>query len=154
VRSDAVIRVDNRNFDLASILLREIDEATDTLNACLNELGEVLAQPTLDAGALTSVRLRLAGIRLTRGPLITRVSDFLAGRVTEADQAIIDELRISHQRILQAATSHIAKWSLDAISRDWLNYRQETRALVSRWQVKSDRDARLIYPLLKDAVVR
>ena len=150
----AAEKLENDRADLASMLLREIDEATSTLNACLGELEEVLAQPAFDASALTSVRLRLAGIRLTRGPLITRLSDFLAGRVTEAEQAALDDLRNSHQRILQAATKHTSKWTLDAISRDWLTYRRETRALVSRWRSKSEQDAQLIYPLIKKAMTR
>jgi len=155
MRSSTTLKsVDDNEFDLASILLRDIDEATSTLNACLGELEEVLAQSAFDASALTSVRLRLAGIRLTRGPLITRLSDFLVDRATEAEQVALDELRTSHQLILQAATAHTAKWTLDAISSDWLNYRRETRALVSRWRAKSDQDAQLIYPLIKKAVGR
>jgi hypothetical protein len=155
MRSSTTLKsVDDNEFDLASILLRDIDEATSTLNACLGELEEVLAQSAFDASALTSVRLRLAGIRLTRGPLITRLSDFLVDRATEAEQVALDELRTSHQLILQAATAHTAKWTLDAISSDWLNYRRETRALVSRWRAKSDQDAQLIYPSIKKAVGR
>jgi hypothetical protein len=123
------------------------------LNACLVELEEVLAQPSLDAGALTSVRLKLAGIRLTRGPLIARISDFLASHVSQAEQAALDDLRNSHQRILQAATVHTSKWTLDAIRRDWATYRRETQSLVSRWRSKSDQDSRMIYPLIKRAIV-
>ena len=147
-------KLDDRRFNLASILLREIDEATSTLNACLGELEEVLARPEFQASALTSVRLRLAGIRLTRGPLIARLSDFLAGRVSEADQAALDDLRASHQRMLQAATAHTSKWTLDAISGDWDTYRRETRALVNRWRAKSDQDEQLIDPLMKKAAGR
>lgn len=155
MRSNTTLKTsDDGRFDLASILLREIDEATSTLNACLGELEEVLARPEFETSALTSVRLRLAGIRLTRGPLITRVSEFLSGRVTEAEKAALDSLRTSHQRILQAATAHTSKWTLDAIGNDWDNYRRETRALVSRWRSKSDQDAQLIYPLIKRAAGR
>ena len=153
MRSAIVLKKnDDRRFDLASILLREIDEATSTLDACLSDLEKVLERPSFDAGALTSVRLRLAGIRLTRGPLIMRVSDFLAGHVTEAEQASLDELRMSHQRILQMATAHTAKWTLDAISTDWITYRRETRTLVDRWRAKANHDEQLIYPMIKKAV--
>ena len=153
VRSAIVLKKnDDRRFDLASILLREIDEATSTLDACLSDLEKVLERPSFDAGALTSVRLRLAGIRLTRGPLIMRVSDFLAGHVTKAEQASLDELRMSHQRILQMATAHTAKWTLDAISTDWIIYRRETRRLVDRWRAKANRDEQLIYPMIKKAI--
>lgn len=154
MRPNASAKLDDSEFNLASALLREINEASSTLKACLAELDEVLAQPALDASALTSVRLKLAGIRLTRGPLIMRLSDFLASRVTATERAALDELRMSHQRILQAATVHTAKWTLDAISSNWLTYRRETRALVSRWRAKSDEDAQLIYPLIKKAAGR
>lgn len=154
MRPNTSTKLDDSEFNLASALLREINEASSTLKACLAELDEVLAQPALDASALTSVRLKLAGIRLTRGPLIMRLSDFLASRVTATERAALDELRMSHQRILQAATVHTAKWTLDAISSNWLTYRRETRALVSRWRAKSDEDAQLIYPLIKKAAGR
>lgn len=154
MRPNASAKLDDSEFNLASALLREINEASSTLKACLAELDEVLAQPALDASALTSVRLKLAGIRLTRGPLIMRLSDFLASRVTATERAALDELKMSHQRILQAATVHTAKWTLDAISSNWLTYRRETRALVSRWRAKSDEDAQLIYPLIKKAAGR
>jgi hypothetical protein len=155
MRSSAVPeKVDGCDPNVASALLREIGDATGALNACLSELEEVLAQPAFDPSALTSVRLRLAGIRLTRGPLITRLSDFLSAKVTTAQQAALDELRVSHQRILQAATLHTAKWTLNAISEDWLTYRRETRALVSRWRAKANQDAKLIYPLIEKAVDR
>jgi hypothetical protein len=154
VRPNASAKLDESEFNLASALLREINEASSTLKACLAELDEVLAQPALDASALTSVRLKLAGIRLTRGPLIMRLSDFLASRVTATERAALDELKMSHQRILQAATVHTAKWTLDAITSNWLTYRRETRALVSRWRAKSDEDAQLIYPLIKKAAGR
>lgn len=152
--NSAAKKFEDEQFDLAGMLLREINEATSTLNLCLAQLEEVLARPEFDAGALTSVRLKLAGIRLTRGPLITRISDFLAGRISAAEQAALDDLKASHQRILQAATMHTAKWTLDAISGDWLTYRRETRALVSRWRAKSDKDAELVYPLINKAVGR
>jgi hypothetical protein len=154
VRPNTSTKLDDSEFNLASALLREINEASSTLKACLGELDKVLAQPALDASALTSVRLKLAGIRLTRGPLIMRLSDFLASRVTATERAALDELKMSHQRILQAATVHTAKWTLDAISSNWLTYRRETRALVSRWRAKSDEDAQLIYPLIKKAAGR
>jgi len=155
VRSNSTVKkLADGQFDLGSVLLSEIDEATTTLNACLAELEDVLARPEFETSALTSVRLRLAGIRLTRGPLITRMADFLAGRVTEAEQAALDDLRTSHQRILQAATAHTSKWTLDAISNDWDTYRRETRALVGRWRSKSDQDAQLIHPLIRRAAGR
>jgi hypothetical protein len=133
----------------ANALLGELRQAHDALENCLQDLDKVLARPMFDGGALTSVRLRLAGLRLTRGPLIIKVSAVLAGKVTHQEAAILQDLRSSHQRLLQAATTHSAKWTLDAISRNWSEYRSQTRDLVRKWQAKAEREQRLVYPLIE-----
>lgn len=110
---------------------------------------EVLARPTFDAGALTSVRLKLAGLRLTRGPLITRVFQTLAGVVTEDEAQILEQLRTSHQRLLQTATAHTRKWTLEAIGANWSRYRDETRMLMNQWIKKAEHEQQLVYPLVR-----
>ena len=112
-------------------------------------MDQILSKREFDAAALTSVRLKLAGIRLTRGPLISKVADFLAGKVTVQEQAMLAELRGSHQRLLQTATMHTSKWTLDAIATNWAQYRAETRELMRQWQAKVEREQRLVYPLVQ-----
>ena len=133
----------------AVALLRELREAHESLRACSRDLDRVLAQDMFDAGALVSVRLRLAGLRLTRGPLITKVSEFLVGNVTPREEGMLAELRSSHVSLLQKATAHTGKWTLDAIATDWERYRTDTRELVGRWADKAEREQRLIYPLVE-----
>jgi len=149
VQIAAVKRVDDLQSPEVSALQREISQAHDLMHCCFREMEKILAMPELDASALTSVRLKLAGIRLTRGPLITRVADALANKVTEDEQAMLEELRFSHQRLLKSATAHTAKWTLDAIAQNWSRYRSETRALMAQWQTKADREQRLVQPLVK-----
>jgi hypothetical protein len=146
---NAARKVDHARTSEAAAILRELNQAQASLDECFVELDRVLAQPRLDAGALTSVRLKLAGIRLTRGPLITRVADFLASRVTRAEEAMLEELKASHHRILATATAHTAKWTLQAIAADWDTYRRETRDLVRQWALKAMRDERLVHPLVQ-----
>jgi hypothetical protein len=110
---------------------------------------QVLARPEFDATALTSVRLKLAGLRLTRGPLIMKVAMALAGKVTAQEAAVLAELRTSHQELLQTATAHTSKWTIDAIAQNWPLYRQETRELIQRWVIKAEREQRLVCPLVK-----
>jgi hypothetical protein len=137
----------------AAGLLREVRQAHDSLQACFAELDKVLAELTLNASGLTSVRLKLAGMRLTRGPLITRVFEFLSGHVTEVEAATLEKLRASHQRLLQLATVHAGKWTLQAIGTNWTQYRSETRELVARWVAKADEEQRLVYPLVERCTV-
>jgi len=144
----------SRHFDHqrgkeAIALLGELRDAHDSLQACLRELDKVLAQPMFDATALVSVRLRLAGLRLTRGPLITKLSDFLVGNVSPREEGMLAELRSSHVALLQKATAHTGRWTLDAIASNWEGYRQETYELVRGWGEKAEREQRLVYPLVE-----
>jgi hypothetical protein len=142
-------RADPQRATDAAALLNELREAHDSLRACFRDLEKVLAEDLFDATALVSLRLKLAGLRLTRGPLITKVSEFLVGNVSPREEGMLAELRASHVALLQKATAHTGKWTLDAIASDWDKYRAETRALVSGWAEKAEREQQLVYPLVQ-----
>lgn len=146
---DVIEKSDHLRPGEADALQLEIRQAHESMQSCFREMDKILASPDLDATALTSVRLKLAGIRLTRGPLISRLANILSGKVTAEEQAMLDDLRASHQRLLQTATAHTSKWTLDAIATNWSQYRSETRELMRQWQVKADREQRLVYPLVR-----
>src|SRR5689334_20431185 len=99
VQTSTASRVDYLRTGEAEALQLEILQAHEGMKACFREMELVLALPELDASALTSVRLKLASIRLTRGPLITRVADVLAGKVTDEEHERLEQLRTSHQRL-------------------------------------------------------
>lgn len=147
--SNAVNQDHSLRSNEAAALQQEMRQAHESMRSCFRAMEEVLAQPTFDAGALTSVRLKLAGLRLTRGPLITRVFQTLAGVVSEEEAEILEQLRLSHQRLLQAATAHTRKWTLEAIGANWSHYRDETRVLMSQWMKKAEHEQRLVYPLVR-----
>lgn len=142
-------RVDEQRAKQAVALLGELRATRESLEACFRELDKVLAQSRFDAGALVSVRLKLAGIRLTRGPVITKLSEFLVGNVTPAEEAVLAELRSSHVSLLQKATAHTCKWTLDAIAADWSQYRRDTHELLRCWSEKAEREQQLVYPLVQ-----
>lgn len=145
----AVNQADHLPSSEAEALQSEIRQAHESLQSCFKEMERILANAELDATALTSVRLKLAGIRLTRGPLISKVANALAGKTTAQEQAMLEELRSSHQRLLQKATTHTSRWTLDAISTNWSEYRTETGELVRQWQAKAAREQLLVYPLVQ-----
>jgi len=134
--------------DKPTRLQQEILAAHESLQACFREMEEVLAKPVFDASALTSIRLKLAGLRLTRGPLIMRVAQALVGKVTDKEAEMLAELRLSHQRLLQSATAHTSRWTLEAIAANWPHYRDETRVLMRQWVRKAELEQRLVYPLV------
>jgi hypothetical protein len=133
----------------ANALLRELRDAHQILQDCLRDLEKVLALPALDAAALTSARLKLAGLRLSRGRLVTRVHDLLSAHVSPTEDTMLEQHRQSHHRLLQPATVHTARWTLDAIAKNWADYRSETRELVRKWSEKANREQRFVYPLVQ-----
>lgn len=149
MQNAAVNRVDHLRTSGADALQLEIREAHESTQSCFREMDQILAKREFDATALTSVRLKLAAIRLTRGPLISKVAEFLSGRLTAQEEAMLAELRSSHQRLLQTATTHTSKWTLDAIATSWTQYRTETRELMRQWQTKVEREQRFVYPLVQ-----
>lgn len=86
---------------------------------------------------------------MSRGPLITSITNLLQGNVTEAEERLLEELQLSHHRMLRMALEHTRKWTLEAIAKNWPEYRRETRDLVRRWTEKAERDQRLVLPLLE-----
>jgi len=150
VRTEAVIESNAQSCCRdAKALLRDLQEASGTLRACLRELEKVLSARVPDASALTSVRLKLAGLRLTRGPLLWRVEQLLAGRLTDSETATLQELRSSHDRLLQIATQHTGKWTLEAVSSDWPGYQRATREMMRRWLARAQVQQQLLHPLIQ-----
>ena len=147
--SSTVTQAERPRSDDANVLQREIEDAHASLQSCFHDMEQILGRPEFDAGALTSVRLKLAGLRLTRGPLITRVGDALSGHVTREEGRMLEELRSSHQQLLQTATAHTRRWTLEAIAADWSQYRNETRELMKQWKGKAEREQQLVYPLIR-----
>ena len=136
-------------FADAKALLRDLQEASCALRGHLEELEKILNAPVPNASALTSVRLKLAALRLTRGPLLGRVQQVLAGRVTVSEEATLEELRSSHCRLLHVATQHTGKWTLEAISSDWPGYQRATREMMRRWLAKAQLEQQLVHPLVQ-----
>lgn len=52
-------------------------------------------------------------------------------------------------QLLQNATRHTAKWTLEAIGKNWAEYRKDTRELVLKWVENAEREQRLVYPLVQ-----
>lgn len=134
---------------VTGLMLRvEFDAAHRALTACTEELHQVLAQQKPDRARLTSVRLKLAQLRLVHGPLIGKIAVFIATQCTPAQTEKLTELRISHEKLLQDAAAHTGRWTLGAIEANWPEYRQAARELLRRSMHKMQMDQRLLYPLL------
>jgi len=130
-------------------LLAEVQNAYQELLSLLRELGELLAQPHPNLPQLTTTRLKLAHLRLSRGSLVFRISKCLAGKTSPSEAAILQQMREAHQQMLAAASAHTTKWTLDAVEADWPAYRRATREVARLWLEKAKAEQQLLYPLLK-----
>ena len=138
-----------RDESAAAELLAEVQSAHEELLERLRELGQLLDQPHPNLPQLTTTRLKLAHLRLTRGSLVSRISKCLAGKVSPSEQATLQQMRLAHQQMLEAASAHTGKWTLDAVEADWPEYRQATREVARLWLQKAKSEQQLLYPLLK-----
>lgn len=134
---------------LSESLSEEMENALGELQHCMAELEVVLTKPRLDRAKLTTLRLKIAQLRLARGPLMGKIAAHLAGNVGPSDAAFIKELRASHAGLLSAAAAHTAKWTMDAIEADWPAYKVAARLISQTWMEKLTSDQRRIAALLR-----
>lgn len=136
----------------ATGLLDELQSTFAELGNCLDQLHQLLDQPAPNLGRLTTVRLRLAHLRLIRGPLMDKIAQCVAGKINASEAAVLREMRLAHQRLLEAASAHTSKWTLDAVNANWPEYRLITREVTRRWLERAKADQQLLYPLVKKLI--
>lgn len=136
----------------AAALLDELQSTFADLGECLDQLQRLLDEPAPDLARLTTVRLRLAHLRLTRGPLMDKIAKCVDGKISAAEAAALQEMRSAHQRLLEAASAHTGKWTLDAVNANWPEYRHATREVARRWLERAKADQQLLYPLVKKQI--
>lgn len=129
-------------------IVGELERAYDELRDCITQLAHVLDEPELDRARLTSVRLRIAQLRLARGPLISNITAHVAGKISPSEAYLLKQIRAGHDQMLRDASAHTGKWTLDAIADNWEEYRGATRQIARSWMEKANWEQQLIYPLL------
>lgn len=130
-------------------LMLELQTAYDELRRCIAELTDVLDLPEPNRARLTSVRLKIATLRLARGPLVGKIAACLDGKTNSSEAELLRRLRAEHDEMLRNAAAHTSKWNLEAIDLDWAGYRAATRQLLRCWTEKMNWEQEAIYPLLK-----
>lgn len=148
---EAVAQPHIRNIPAVAIL-DELQSTYAELGECLDQLHQLLGQPTPNLSRLTTIRLRLAHLRLTRFPLMDKISKCLAGKINASEAAALQEMRSAHQCLLETASAHTGKWTLDAVRANWPEYRRATGEVARHWLERAKADQQLLYPLVKKQV--
>ncbi|HXH52346.1 MAG TPA: hypothetical protein VNH53_02815 [Sphingomicrobium sp.] len=129
-------------------LIAEFEHAYEELSQYVTELNNVLEQAKLDRAKLTTIRLKIAQLRLIRGPLIGKIAACLKNKISASEAQLLQELRRAHDELLRAASAHTGKWTMDAIEADWEGYRFKARQLARCWMEKVRWEQEILLPLL------
>lgn len=136
----------------SAALLHELDDAHSRLQGCFSELLGIFSLPSVDRSELTSCRLRIARLRLSRSLLINKITAHLAKAASAEESVLLNQIAEGHQRLLRVASTHTTRWSLEAIEADWDGYRAVTRKLIRNWQEKMGWEEEVLKPLLRRQV--
>lgn len=135
--------------NVAAQLLAELERAYDDVKIYLGELAELLDLPQLDRARLTTVRLKLAQLRLVQGAVVGRIYRHLIANTDETEQDKLREMHSDHSRLLNAASVHTTKWTVEAVEADWPRYQSATRAIVHLGLEKMNAEHQKLQSLLK-----
>ena len=132
----------------AAALAAEFKHAYEELSQRIAELEVVLEQPALDSAKLTTLRLKIAQLRLLRGTLISRIATCLKYKISPTEAELVQQLRRGHDDMLKTASAHTGKWTIAAIGANWEGYRSRARQLACSWMEKVRWEQEVLLPLL------
>jgi len=145
--SPNIIKCASESFEAR--LLSELENAYDNVRSYMVELGQVLDQSRPDRARLTTVRLKLAQLRLVQAAAVGRACKHLMADSDAVEQSELEEVQLKHEHLLKQAAAHTATWTLDIVDANWAQFQQATRSIVGRWREKTNVERNILYPLLK-----
>lgn len=135
-------------------LLAELEHAYTDVEIYMAELAELLDLQQPDRARLTTVRLKLAQLRLVQGAAVSRIYRHLIANSDEAQGNELKEMHSSHLGLLNMTSAHTTKWTLDAIEADWPGYQKATRGIVHFGLEKMNAERKTLNSLLeRDACI-
>lgn len=134
---------------VAAQFLAELERAYADVKIYMVELAEVLDLPQLDRARLTTVRLKLAQLRLVQGGAVGRIYRHLIANSDETHRNELEEMHSNHLGMLNMTSAHTTKWTLDAIEAEWPEYVKAARAIVHFGLEKMNAEQKTLISLLK-----
>jgi len=131
-------------------LLNQLKDVHEEVRATIKGLAEVLADANPDTQALSRIRMKLT--RAT-GKWRTFVQCTVLPELTQVtpDQArLLAEMRSEAAEFAITKSTHISRWSTRVTEGDIAGYRRASADMRSALLARLDREAAILYPLLKD----
>jgi len=133
-------------------LLIQLRDIHARLRETIAELGDVLTEPTVDFVALAKTRMKLTRTTghwrtLMQCKILPELSN-----VTPDERRQLAELRREEADFAVRKSAHIARWSARATEADIAGYRGASADMRQSLLARIDREAAILYPLLKEKI--
>lgn len=133
----------------AAKLLSDLQAAHSGLLAAMSEMERVAQPPPKRVTDVTAARLKMSQASLARRILIDQACDFLRSRVTETDAGALRALgRVRYEYQLHS-TTHVSRWSVTQIARDWTGYCAASREIRRRMAQSIESERSILYDMLQ-----
>lgn len=143
-------RRDRHDSDVSARLLSAIETAHSEVELCIVALETIMAgSDAAVRGHFSAVRLRLARTNLARTQLAREACSHLIS-ISSADHK--QALRNLEQREIdyfQMISSHVQRWTPQAVQDDWQGYCEATRRVLHRARELITIEGKLLLPLLR-----
>jgi len=130
-------------------LLNQLEDVHEEVRAAIKELADILAGANPDTLALNKIRMKLTW---ATGKWRTFVQCTVLPELTQLtpDQArLLADMRSEAAEFVVKKSAHISRWSTRATESDIAGYRRASADMRRALLARLDREAAILYPLLK-----
>ena len=109
--------------------LLAIEEIQEHVESCIAALEEIMAGELSDIAQFNAARLRLRQANVSRTRVALEASRHLMTVLSDdVDLQGLQRAEIDHSQMI---SDHVQRWTVDAIKRDWDEYRRQTRRILA-----------------------
>lgn len=139
----------NGGNEIASTdLLTQLRAAHDELIQAIGEMEQVAGQSAADSPAFNAARFRIGRASLGRRMLWHKIDRHLTERVQGPDLQTVQLLREADAKLLRHSSTHVSRWTPQAVLSDWYEYREAAHAMRQHMRDNVETERKLLYPLL------
>lgn len=131
-------------------MLESLKSAHANLSKAVDELQQLTKGPCPNRGAFVDVRWKLSKASLDRRLLWGRIHLYLSRRLSPATEQVLRELQEKDIKLLRTSSAHVAKWTPEAIIKDWAAYCRASETMTSRMLDEMRGEKQSLYPILED----
>ena len=130
-------------------MLSDLRAAHNQLLICVSEMEHVTSELEPNPLRYTGARLRISQASLARRGLVHRIIKHLSRVVSSADAHALQALEATDAQNARQSTTHVSRWTVDAIQADWAGYQKGSLEIRTRIKEGIKAEQQVLYPLLQ-----